>query len=420
MITDAQLLLGLSRHLSAYSMSQVHAALESLAFAGQVYEMAWRLRHSQLSSAARVSAIAIEAKIGPRILDTQILPTLEALGWVRCERDDSRTLVSVAAIIPPDAELLNSVARLLDLVLATPVQRAAMALLAATSLQPLERTAALQSAAAFGDEAAEDALRYLTAILLVREVRGDDGRAVVFNPNIWVDDEKVARAALRAEDARVNREVGALLEEIMESPGLPEENVTSTEPKWIDFADACGLIQRSVVQTVGGDERRFLFSPHLNRDPFGTPCSDPSGHVRQLVGSMVYASTFASWKLKSPGAFLYVLIRDGEAGRHERITEDYPMLETAGVIEVLGSGRQARMRLLQADVAEAALDIIDAHGPHRAENDSFRSIGEQRSYVHLERERGQLASQVSLDDADSQRLVDALRDTTARRDFDGR
>jgi hypothetical protein len=93
-------LLGLSRHLSAYSTSQVHAALESLAFAGQVYEMAWRLRHSQVSSVGRVSAIGIEAKIGPRILDTQILPTLEALGWVRCERDASRALVSVAAIIP--------------------------------------------------------------------------------------------------------------------------------------------------------------------------------------------------------------------------------------------------------------------------------------------------------------------------------
>lgn len=78
------------------------------------------------------------------------------------------------------------------------------------------------------------------------------------------------------------------------------------------------------------------------------------------------------------------------------------------------------MRLLQADVAEAALDVIDVHGPHRADNDSFHSIGEQRSYVHLERERGQLARQVSLDDADSRRLIDALRDTTARRGFDGR
>ena len=65
-----------------------------------------------------------------------------------------------------------------------------------------------------------------------------------------------------------------------------------------------GLIQRSVVQTTNGDEQRFLFSPHLGRDPFGTAATDPSGHVRQLVGSMIYASTFAATnRLRSPSAF---------------------------------------------------------------------------------------------------------------------
>jgi hypothetical protein len=61
---------------------------------------------------------------------------------------------------------------------------------------------------------------------------------------------------------------------------------------------------------------------------------------------MIYASTFASWKVRSPGAFLYVLIRDGQAGGHERIAEDYPMLETAGTIRVVGTRRNASMHLL--------------------------------------------------------------------------
>jgi hypothetical protein len=230
-ITDGQLILGLSRHLSAYSVSPIHARLESLQFAGQVYEMAWRLRHAQLSSAARVQAIGIEAKIGPRVLDTQILPTLEQLGWARCDRYDNGSLYSVAAFIPPDTELLESVTRLLDLVMASPVERAALVLLDATSVQPLEREAALQHASAYGDEAAEEALRCLINIHLVREVVVDDGRKVVFNPNIWVGDEQVAKAALKAEDAHVNAKVGALLEEVIAFPGLPEEHVRSTEPR---------------------------------------------------------------------------------------------------------------------------------------------------------------------------------------------
>jgi hypothetical protein len=55
----------------------------------------------------------------------------------------------------------------------------------------------------------------------VREVTAEDGRRVVFNPNIWVGDAEATKAALKAEDARVNAEVGALLEEVMKYPGLP-------------------------------------------------------------------------------------------------------------------------------------------------------------------------------------------------------
>jgi hypothetical protein len=207
--SDAQLVLGLSRHLSAYSISSAHAALESLQFAGQVYEMAWRLRYAQVSSVQRIQAIGIEAKIGPRILDQQILPTLQQLGWVQCQRDPAAALVSVAAFIPPDAALLTSVDRLLDLVAATPVQRAALAVLAATSLQPLERTAALQASATFGDEAAEEALRHLTNINLVRQVRGDDARDVVFNPNLGqpLAATKQARAVAAAARVRMNEGV---------------------------------------------------------------------------------------------------------------------------------------------------------------------------------------------------------------------
>lgn len=416
MISDAQLILGFSRHLTAYSVSTVHAELETLRFAGQIYEMAWRLRNAQISSAARVRAIGIEAKIGPLDLTRYVLPTMEQLGWVQCDWDEARALVSVSAFIPPNAELLAATDRLLNVLLATPVQLATLKIMRATSIQPLERLAALQAGSEYGDEAAETALSCLINVNLVREVQGDDGRAVVFNPNIWVGDADVVNAALRTEDARVRREVGALIEEIVASPGIPEEHVTSTEQRWIDFAVSAGLVERS--QVLADSDKKFLFTPHLHRDPFGTDPRDPSGHIRQLVGSMIYASTFASWKLDSPGAFLYVLIRDGEAGRHERIAEDYGMLETAGTIEVVGSGRDARMRLLQADVAEEALKVIDARGgPTSGTNDAFTAIGEQRSYSHLERERAQVANTVVLDDADSRQFMSALRDTTARRNF---
>jgi hypothetical protein len=47
---------------------------------------------------------------------------------------------------------------------------------------------------------------------------------------------------------------------------MPESSVSSTEQRWVDFAVSQGLVQRSVVQTTEGQEQRFLFTPHLNRD----------------------------------------------------------------------------------------------------------------------------------------------------------
>lgn len=426
MFDDAELILGVSRHLSTYGISTTHAALESLQYAGQVYELAWRLRESQLSSAVRVEAIALEAKIGPRQLVREVLPTLEALGWVDCEWDNAREprqLRSVIALIPPTDELIRESERLLDVVMASPVQRAALALLRATSRQPLEQSSALAEAADFGDGQAEEALRHLVSIQLVRLSRGDDGRTVVFNPNVWVGSEaEVTRAALRAEDAGARLHVGALLEEVSESPGIPELHVTSTSQRWIDFAVAQGLVQRSVVQTSSGDEQRFLFSPHLGRDPFGLAVGDPSGHVRQLVGSMIYAATFATWKLRSPGGFLYTLIRDGQAGNVPNIAQDYPMLETAGTIRVVkGYGyNNHTMELLQADVAERALTILDSRGQSRAVTpEPATALGDQRSYSHIEQERARLAQTSSVNDADARRLIAALRDT-ARRPSSGR
>lgn len=63
----------------------------------------------------------------------------------------------------------------------------------------------------------------------------------------------------------------------------------------------------------------------LSYDPFGGTAGDASGHVRQLVGSMIYAATFARTKLYAPTAFLRKLIREGVAGDATSIGTDYPM-----------------------------------------------------------------------------------------------
>ena len=233
-------------------------------------------------------------------------------------------------------------------------------------------------------------MRNLVAVGLVREVHAADGRTALFNPNIWVNEAEAVQAALRVEDAQIRAQVGALIEEVSASPGMPESTVSSTAPRWVDFAVSQGLVQRSVVQTTTeGKDQRFLFTPHLDRDVFGTAKTDSAGHIRQLVGSMIYAATFARPGLHSPAAFVHRLILDGEAGDASAIGTDYPMLETAGIVRVIPGSNFYKLQLLQPDVAEGALDILQSRedSAGQAGGQVARGIRAQRSYVHLERER---------------------------------
>ena len=422
-INDAELVLGMSRHLSAYSVSTSSSAFGEIEFAGQVYEMAWRLRGSSVSSAERVAAIGLAAKIRRRDLENQVLPALESFNWIKLNKNEDGTIHSVEALLPPPMELVEAAPRVLSIVALDSVQWAAIKILRATTLQPLEREAALHAASEYGDEAAENALRHLIKLNLVRQVDAADGRSAVFNPNIWIGDEEVTQAALKVEDAHIRDSIGSLLEEINAHPGIPESSVTSTNKKWIDFAVTHGLVQRSVVQTSDDSEQRFLFSPNLGRDPFGNAPGDVSGHVRQLVGSMVYATTFAKYKLYSPSAFVRRLISDGEAGDASPIGTDYPMLETGGIVRVVPGSREGRfkLQLLQADVAEQALVILKSRdlGADAAATSFSGELRDQRAYSHHETERARVAIDVSNDDEETRRLIAALRETTSKRGLRG-
>lgn len=426
-LTDTELSLGLSRHLSVYQMGPERAALEQLEFAGWTFDVAFRLQGSTTSSAGRVKAIGLDVGLGTRNL-RDVIATMEALGWITAVRDKDGQLVSITESIPAAGDLILAAPKLFNVLMVGPVERAALALLRATTLQPLLEQDALQSAVtAEGvqghDQAAEDALRHLTHTGLIRRVVADDGREVLYNPNVWTQgDDSVAKAALRAVDARATVEVTALLEEVALNPGLPESHVQSTEAKWVDFAVSQNLVQRSVIQTSEDAERGFLFTPHVRRDPFGGTAGDASGHVRQLVGSMIYAATFAKYKLHSPEVFLRALINRGVAGHTSNVGTDYPMLEKAGVVKVV-QGYEAgkyRLQLLQQEVAQDALQMLDAREGTGTEKADAAALRAQRSYRHVEQERARLALTSDVDKVEEARLIAALREVPVNRMMGGR
>lgn len=424
-LTDAELVLGLSRHLAAYQMGPERAALEQLELAGQSFDVAFRLRGSTTSSSQRIRAIGLDVGLGSRAL-REVMHTMESLGWLTIQRDNEGQVIAVLEKIPAPADLVKAAGTVLDILLTTPAERAALALLRATSLQPLEIDEALSIAAEeakiIGNaEAVEDAARYLKHTGLVREVTADDGRKVFYNPNVWTQGDEIAATALKAADAQATKEVGALLEEIAANPGMPESQVTATGTRWITFAVSQGLVQRSVIQTSEGNEKGFLFTPHLGRDPFGGTAGDASGQVRQLVGSMMYAATYAKYKLTDPSRFLRALINRGVAGDVTSIGTDYPMLEKAGIVRVIEGSRSNRfsLELLQSEVAEDALKLLSSGEPTGGDDAGAAALRAQRSYVHIEKERARLAHTGDTDKAEEARLIAALREIPATRGMGG-
>lgn len=424
-LSDAELVLGLSRHLAAYSKSAERAALEQLEFAGWVFDMAFRLRGSTTNSPARVSAIGVDVGLGQRDV-RDVVKAMEELGWLAVDRDsETGSPLSVAEAIPAPADLINSAGIVLESCLAEPREWAVLEMLRATTIQPLLVEDALHKASlrnSAGNEAAQSAMRHLVAVGLLRRVTSADGREVLYNPNVWTQGDGIADAALKAADARATTEIRGLLEELAANPGLPEAHVESTELRWVNFAVAQGLVQRSVIQTSNGVEQGFLFTPHLGRDPFGGTAGDASGQVRQLVGSMIYAATFAQHKLHSPDVFLKKLINNGVAGNVSSIGTDYPMLEKAGIVKVVPgfSSNRFRLELLRSDIAEDALKLLTLREAPSENSDEIAAFRAQQKYVHVEKERARLALSADVDEVEQERLLSALREVPVRRNFGGR
>lgn len=419
MLSTAETLLGMTRHLSAYTLGPDRAALAQLEFAGQVLDLSIRLRGSGVSTGPRVVAIALDAGISARLLKREVLPALESLGWVESFYGPDKQLISVSEQLPPLAGLLAAADMILNLATPEPLERAVVAVLDATTVMPITRDTALEVGAEHATaEIAERAVNVLQALHLVSVVAAADGATVVYNPNVWASDADYSAAALRAEDSTVRAALSGLLEEVGASPGLPQSAVTSTTVEWINYAVSQGLIQRSLVTTSDDQEQAFLFTPHMARSAFENDSGvDPSGHVRQLIGSMVYAKNFASYRLRDPGVFLSRLIQHGEAGDASSIGSDYPMLETAGIVRVERASKYFKLVLLQPDIAEQAVTYLGTAAS--AQQADARGLRDQRTYVHPERERAQVAVARAADTTpdETRRILAALRQEAGRRGY---
>ena len=204
MLSAAESLLGVSRHLSAYADGTDRSAFGQLEFAGKLLDLSLRLRGSGVSTMDRVLSIAFDVGISKRQLVKEMLPTLNQLSLIDIGIARDGSIINVSERVPPIPTLFEMADSILRIVMPEPVELAALRMLDRTTAMPLSRTAALEEGASVAaDTEAERALAHLEALHLVGVQRSADGEIVVFNPNIWSADVDYTTAALRAEDGPV-------------------------------------------------------------------------------------------------------------------------------------------------------------------------------------------------------------------------
>jgi hypothetical protein len=109
-LTDAELLLGLSCHLAAYSRGPERAGLGELEFAGWVLDVGFRLQGSTISPFVRVEVIGLDVGLTGRDL-AAVLATLEGMAWSTVARDAGGAPQAVSDRLPSLSELVEAASR---------------------------------------------------------------------------------------------------------------------------------------------------------------------------------------------------------------------------------------------------------------------------------------------------------------------
>jgi hypothetical protein len=120
-------------------------------------------------------------------------------------------------------------------------------------------------------------------------------------------------------------------------------------------------VDNATVQTTGGAARGFAFSPALERMLKGG-ATDVAHERKLFVAHILYGHRYASaglGRIRDPLLLVQRLIERGEVGPATSIANEYPLLESRGIVRVQSGGRgRGMLKLVKTDVARDSLDLL--------------------------------------------------------------
>jgi hypothetical protein len=145
-----------------------------------------------------------------------------------------------------------------------------------------------------------------------------------------------------------------------ERPGAAIDALTPNQ-RLMTGAQKVGLIDAARVATTGGSARDFAFSPTLER-MLKTGSTDVAHERKLFVAHILYGHRYATWaegRIRDPLVLVRALIERGEVGPATSISNQYPLLESKGIVRVeRQSGGRGMLKLVKKDVARDSLELL--------------------------------------------------------------
>jgi len=378
--------------------------------AGDFARFATAIRRARLiESPEQLAAVSNALKIEYRLLETDVVPTLEEFDWLRVIRDGKK-IRRIEESIPPVEDVLSTIGKYWDGEEPTDVDRATVAGLTELSRRPYEKSALMSEIEV--DPAVFDIVTdYGNQARYIGSFQSrDTGKEVIWYPLYWARNAEPVQKFLERQEEPAMAGLAKLTRDFRRYPGMPIERVSGTESPLVRTGIHFGYFPTPLVKDRKGNAHEYVFPAAPQFDVDGKRDLFELG--RLIVACIRHGQHHAEVsRILYPGLILRAL-RTNSLGPHSYAKIQYFPLEQFGVVRIvpakIGTTTRYRVEWIETPENNMAADI--AHALLRRQ--------EPPPGASEEREARKILVQGVFSDSSEQRRIKTAQSLVAKDEFE--
>jgi hypothetical protein len=331
--------------------------------AGQAMDLAMRIRRHSRLSYEQVKIYGELAGLRESDLRLWCLGALENTGLIEMSTDSSGAIVEIEERVGVAEPVLEQGANVWEGLAPSRAERCAITSSDHLAYAPLVESdhRGMLEAEGYEESLQNRALKALEGVGILRRERSLAlNEDVLYSPYVWGTEAVDIAEFMKKLPPNERTMLADISRAAAERPGAAVD-VLTPNARLVVGAQKVGLIDAARVATTGGEARDFAFSPTLER--MLKPGSTDVAHERKLfVAHILYGHRYATWgegRIRDPLVLVRALIQRGEVGPATSISNQYPLLESKGIVRVeRQSGGRGMLKLVKKDVARDSLELL--------------------------------------------------------------